>query len=229
MKRFFVVVLTMLTIVARGETFKAGEVYSINLPEGWCELSKPFLDDYAERVRRSMEWVESQPYDYAYQVGEEYGLNFKFPCILVEVVSGRLPSSKLQQLADEAEESAEARYDKEHRIFWTTEAETAGDTRVIRRSALKQTKEGFIRFTGCVLEDEYADFRPIFEKSMLVLEVNKDLRFKPSWFEDLPPIFGVNTGQVIRWTLESLFFGGLLWVIYILIKRIVRRVRANPE
>lgn len=229
MKRFFVVVLTMLTIFAHGETFKAGDVYSITLPEGWTELSKPFLTDFAERVRRSMEWAEPQPYDYAYQVGEEYGLDFKFPCILVEVVPGRLLPTTLRQLVEDADKSSDARYDKEHRIFWTTETESMGDSKLIRRIALKQTKDGFIRFTGCVPEDGYAEFRPTFEKSVMAVNVNEDIRYKPGLFDDLPPIFGLNTGLVIQWGLQSIFVGGLLWVIYILIKRAIRRMRTKSD
>ncbi|MBN2685904.1 MAG: hypothetical protein JXR40_11545 [Pontiellaceae bacterium] len=227
MKRVFVVVLTMLTIFAHGETFKAGEVYTISLPEGWCELSEPFLSDFAERVRRNMEWAEPQPYDYAYQVGEEYGLNFKFPCILVNIVPGRLLPPKLQLLADQAKKSDEARYDKEHRIFWTTEIETMGDEKLVRRIALKQTKDGFIRFIGCVPEDGYAEFRPTFEKAVISAVVNEEIRYKPSLFEDLPPIFGLNTGLIIQWTLQSLLIGGLLWGVYVLVKRAVRRMRAK--
>lgn len=228
MKRFFLVVLTMLTVVAHGETFKAGEVYSITLPEGWCELSKLFLTDFAERVRKNMEWAEPQPYDYAYQIGEEVGLEFQFPCILVEVVSGRLPSPTLQQLAEDADKSQEAVYDKQNRIFWTTEIETTGeDQKLVRRVALKQTKDGFIRFTGCIPEDGYAEFRPTFEKAVTAVEVNEDIRYKAGWFDDLPPVFGLNTGLLIKWGLQSILAGGILWGIYILIKRTIQRMRAK--
>lgn len=230
MKRFFLVVLTMLTMFARGETFKAGEVYSITLPEGWCELSKLFLTDFAERVRKNMAWPEPQPYDYAYQIGEEAGLEFQFPCILVEVVPGRLLPATLNQLAEEADKSQEAVYDKQNRIFWTTEIETMGeDQRLVRRVALKQTKDGFIRFTGCIPEDGYAEFRPTFEKAVTAVEVNEEIRYKPGWFDDLSPVFGLNTGQLILWGLQSILVGGILWGIYILIKRTIRRMRAKTE
>ncbi|MBN2684451.1 MAG: hypothetical protein JXR40_04170 [Pontiellaceae bacterium] len=227
MKRLIIVVLTVLTVIARGETFKAGAVYSITLPEEWRELSKPFLDDYAERVRKNMAWTEPQPYDYAYQIGEEEGFEFQFPCILVEVIYGRLPSPTLQQLAEDADQSEDARYDKKHRIFWTTEIETMGDEKLVRRVALIQTKDGFIRFTGCVPEDEYAEFRPTFEKAVTAVEVNEEIRYKAGWFDDLPPVFGLNTGLLIQWGLQSLLAGGILWGIYILVKRTIRRMRAK--
>ena len=225
-KRFLTILFTAGVLTAQASTFEAKDNYSIDLPDTWVEIPEGLLIDYSAQLLKKSKDGTAPTYNYGYQLENPNGYWLTHPYILVELLpQGRMPSAALQE-----KEGDGVTYDKDQRILWATlsDKSMAGEP-VKARVALIQTEVGLIRLTGCATEASYEEMLPFFEKAFSELKVDKSIQFQPRFLEDLPPVGGMNTGQIILWVLQSAVIGLALWAIYILIKRSLASKKTTVE
>ena len=224
MKRILSVVFSLLVIAAYGETFTAGNLYSIDLPDEWREIPNAELNPSSEGAE-----IAHESYDFGYQL-DGSGKWLSFPYILVkEIPCGRLSSAKAEWYAEgqagnkgfvEGISSGGLRYDKDNQILWSIlELKRNGDSTVKAIIALKQTETGLIRLMGCSAEEHFEELSGVFEKAFLTLKVDESVRYKPRMLDNMPIVNGVDSGMVVIWGVQGAGVGLALWLIYIFIKK----------
>ena len=56
--------------------------------------------------------------------------------------------------------------------------------------------------------------------------MDESIAYKPQFADTMPVIGGIMTGKLILWGIQAVVIGGVLWLIYIRIKRLVRKDKA---
>lgn len=231
LKKMIVACVVALTLSASGETFQTSDLFSIDLPDGWLQVPADILDEFSLKNESISSNAPAQYYDYGYQAEAPNGRWLSYPYVLVQVRPiGRIPSSELaryQKLSAEVEEFTlpevsvgDAVYDKENQTLWSTLATHTDDgTPVKALVAVKLTEVGYIRLMGCTTEDTFGEYESIFREAFSLLGIDESIAYKPQVADAIPSVGGIKTGKVLVWIVQAMVIGGVLWAIYLPLRR----------
>ena len=118
----------------------------------------------------------------------------------------------------------ESTYDKENNILWSTITKQAVNGETVKSLvAVKLTESGYIRLTGCATEASFDQYAKVFREAFGSLEIDESIAYKPQFGDLMPVIGGIMTGKIILWCIQSVVIGGILWLVYMLLKRLARK------
>lgn len=238
MKKLILLCTVAVAVSASGGTFNTTNGFAIDLPDNWVPVPGHVLDAFAERTDNLSTNAAMKYYDYGYQAVSTNGQWLSYPYVLIQVRPiGRIPSSELaryQTLNEKMEEFAlpdvsigETVYDKDNQILWTTLAAYTEDGLPVKALvAVRLTEQGYIRLMGCSAEDMFEEHAKIFRNAFSTLDIDEAIAYKPKIADAVPPVGGIKTGMVLVWAVQAAVIGGILWVVYLLIRRTVRK-RSN--
>lgn len=236
-RKLILLCIAVVAVSVRGATFNTTNGFAIDLPGSWLPVPTDVLDAFAERTGNLSSNAPVQYYDCGYQAVSTNGQWLSFPYVLIQVRPvGRIPSSELaryQTLSEKMEEFAlpdvsigDTVYDKGSQILWTTLATHTEDGLPVKALvAVKLTELGYIRLMGCSTEDTFEEYEKIFRNSFSTLGIDESIAYKPQIADAVPPVGGIKTGMVLVWIVQAVVIGGVLWVVYLLIKRTVRKAK----
>jgi len=234
MKKMITVCLAALAFSASGETFETCDDLSITLPDGWVGISGVVLQAYAKKVNELSPHTPRQVYDCGYQMDND-GKWMTYPYILEQFRPvGRIPWGELARFPEMNSKRAdiglsevsmgESTYDKENHILWSTLTTPTQDGETAKALiAVKLTEVGYIRLTGCATEDSFDQYAKVFREAFSSLQIDESIAYKPQFGDAMPVIGGIMTGKVLVWCIQAVVIGGALWLVYILLKRLVRK------
>lgn len=237
-RKLILLCIAVVAVSVRGATFNTTNGFAIDLPESWVPVPAHVLDAFSERTDNLSSNAPMQYYDYGYQAVLTNGQWLSFPYVLIQVRPvGRIPSSELaryQTLSEKMEDFSlpdvsisETVYDKENHILWTTLSTYTEDGLPVKALvAVKLTEIGYIRLMGCATEDTFEEYVKTFRNAFSTLEIDESLAYKPKFSDAVPSVGGIKTGMVLVWAIQAMVIGGVLWVVYLVIKRQVRKRKA---
>jgi hypothetical protein len=223
-----------IAVFANGETFETDDDFSITLPDGWIQIPGGALQGFSENIDHLSPDTPRQVYDYGYQMGND-GKWLTYPYVLVQVrPEGRIPSGELarfqmmspKQGAINLSEISfgESAYDKENQILWSTLTMQPQEGMPVKALiAVKLTELGYIRFTGCATEASFDEYEKVFIEAFSSLGMHESIVYKPQFADSMPVIGGIMTGRVLIWFIQAVAIGGVLWLVYSLLKRAARK------
>jgi hypothetical protein len=234
MKRTITACILAIAVCVSGATFETADEFSITLPDGWVQIPGSVLQEFAAKMNELSPDAPPQVYDYGYQLGDNGGW-LSYPYVLVQVrPEGRIPSGELarfpkmsSQMGDidlSGVQFGESTYDKEHQILWSTLTTQPPEGETVKALiAVKLTELGYIRLTGCALDASFDDYKKVFTDAFTSLEMDDSIAYKPQFADTMPVIGGIMTGKLIIWFVQAVVIGGALWLIYMLIRRLMRK------
>ena len=234
MKRMIAACIAAIAVSAGGKTFETYDDFSITLPDGWVEIPGSVLQAYAQKVNELSPHTPQQMYDCGYQMDND-GNWLTYPYILVQFrPAGRIPWGELARFPEMNSKRAdiglsevsmgESTYDKENHILWSTLTTPTQDGETAKALiAVKLTEVGYIRLTGCATEDSFNEYEKVFREAFTSLEIDESIAYKPQFGDAMPVVGGIMTGKVLVWCIQAVVIGGALWLVYILLKRLVRK------
>ena len=234
MKRMIAACIATLAFSASGETFETYDHFSITLPDGWMEIPSTVLQAYAEQVEELFPDTPRPVYDYGYQIDD--GNWMTYPYILVQFRPvGRIPWGELARFKEKnlqigdiglSEVSVgESTYDQKNHILWSTLTTPARNGETAKALvAVKLTEMGYIRLIGCASEDSFDQYATIFREAFGSLEIGKSIDYKPQFGDTMPVVGGIMMGRVLVWCIQAVVIGVALWLVYISVKGLVRKV-----
>jgi len=236
MKKTIAVCILAIAVSANGKTFETDDGFSITLPDGWVQIPGSVLQSFAAKVDELSPDTPRQVYDYGYQMDGD-GRWLTYPYILVQVrPEGRIPSGELARYQELRSQKGDidlsevrfgaSTYDKEHQILWSMLTAPAQDGESAKALiAVKLTELGYIRLTGCATETSFDEYEKVFREAFSSLGIDEFIAYKPQFADTMPVIGGILTGKVILWSVQAVVIGGVLWLVYIRIKRLARKSR----
>ena len=237
MKRTIALCIAAIALSVNGGTFETDDGFSINLPDGWVQIPGSVLQAFSAKMGDRSPDTPPQIYDYGYQMGGD-GRWLTYPYVLVQVrPEGRIPSgelaryettsSQLENVDLSGARFGESTYDKENHILWSTLTTPVQDGETAKALvAVKLTELGYIRLTGCAAEDSFDEYERVFREAFSSLELDESIAYQPQFGDAMPVIGGIMTGKVLLWCIQAVVIGGILWLVYILIKRLARKGKA---
>lgn len=231
MKRMIAACIAAIAVSAGGKTFETYDDFSITLPDGWVEIPGYVLQAYVEKVDEIFPDTPRQVYDYGYQI-ENDGKWMTYPYILVQSRPiGRIPSGVLARNQKPSMQTRDiglsevrlgvSTYDKENQILWSTlSTRIQGGEKAKGLVAIKLTELGYIRLAGYAPEDSFDEYENIFREAFTSLGIDESIAYKPQFGDAMPVIGGIMTGKVLVWCIQAVVIGGVLWLVYILLKRL---------
>ena len=85
---------------------------------------------------------------------------------------------------------------------------------------------GYIQLTGYAPMDSFAEYERIFRDAFGNLVLSADIEYQPQFSDTAPVIGGFNTAKLMVFVVQAVLIGGVLWLVYIRIKRLVRKGKA---
>ena len=243
MKRTIALCCLATALSAVGDTFQTYDQFSITLPPGWFWMPENALNQFAQSIDALSPETPGQVYDYGFQYGNTDKW-FTYPYILIQVRPvGRIPTGEMaryskvkrgmEESLDQVREGlasvlAEASagdpvFDDENRILWTSMSmELQSGVLVRSLIAVKLTETGLIQLSGYATADTYDEYEPIFREAFATIELDEAIRYVPQITDHAPVIGNINLGKVFILCLQAALAGGVLWILYALIRRSVR-------
>jgi hypothetical protein len=236
MKKIIAVCVAALAVSVSGITFETDDEFAITLPDGWIQIPGSVLQVFSETIDALSPHTPRQVYDYGYQMGSDENW-LSYPYILAQFrPTGRIPSGELARYQKTSAQMgdiglSEARlgqssYDKKNHILWSTLITHSQDGQALKALvAVKLTDIGYIRLTGCATADLFDHYETVFRDAFSSLIMDESIVYKPRFADTMPVIGGIMTGRVLLWCIQAIVIGGVLWLVYIFIKRLVSKCR----
>ena len=222
MKMIITVCFAAMALSSFGETFYTEDGFSINLPDYWIQVPPAVLQNYEEQQVAS-EAIDdvSLVYDYGFQLDYGDGVWLTYPCILVQVQNvGRFSTGDLERFRQTAEgDAADLAEDKT--LF--LDIRTQGNIKTLVGRQL--TEYGYIELTGFATVDQFESYESVFREAFSTLGIDELIKYKPQITDNAPVVGSVNLGKVLLIVVESALIGGVLWFVYSLVKRAVRKTK----
>lgn len=190
----FLIVLSIAGIASADQAIQKPE-FSMTIPDGWIEIPRDVLDEYAATVKSLAPNAGIERYDYGFQANS--GEWFTYPYILVENRrTGRLPQATLEQ-AEKIDMSAVARneqrnlgsiatgfridapvFDQETKLLWLrAEANVATVGPVSGLLACAPTEQGLIRASAFALAPDFPAYEPVFRANLGNLRADPSIAY----------------------------------------------------
>lgn len=235
MKRTIAACIAAIAVTVCGETFETDDEFSITLPDGWVQIPGSVLQEFSQTTDGLSPDTPRQVYDYGYQMDSD-GKWLSYPYILVQFrPTGRIPSGELARYQKMSSQMmgdiglSEVRlgsssYDKEHQILWSTLSTHAENGETVKAVvAVKLTEIGYIRLTGCATGESFGEYEQVFRDAFNSLVMAESIAYKPQFADAMPVIGGIRTGKILIWCIQAVLIGGVLWLVYIRLKRLIRK------
>ncbi len=217
-KRVITLYLAALVVSAGAGSFETEDLFSIALPKGWVRMPDDVLVSYAEAAAETASEEPAQVYDYGFQLSssEEW---FSYPCILVQVKNiGRFSTGDLERFAESTEGSTSQLNDDKSLIIEVHERD--GIDVLVGRQL---TEYGYIELSGFAPADTFSEYEGVFREAFSNLKLDDRILYKPRITDNAPVIGNINLGKVFLVCLQAAVVGGVLWLIYGLLKRLLKR------
>lgn len=216
-KQLIAACMVMLAVVAGAGTFETEDLFSITLPSGWVRMPDNVMLTYAENVAQQSPDAPAEVYDYGFQLesAQEW---FSYPCILVQVQNiGRFSTGDLERFAQNAE--GEVSSMNNDTLFMDVH-EMDGVKVLVARQL---TEYGFIELSGFATADTFEEYEAAFRDAFSSLQIDELLQYKPQITDNAPVVGSINLGKVVLVFVQAALIGGGLWLVYGLLKRLIRR------
>ncbi len=206
--------------------------FSISLPDGWVEIPRNVLDEYARGLAAAAPNAPSQHYNYGFQSpGKDW---FEYPYILSQVLNtGRIPDNELSQIENipidkEIDKQRAAfepamsdlqvgkpGYDRAENIIWLSiEMNVTGVGTVAGISGMVPTQNGLLTVNGYAPKAEFATHEPAFRLAIKSLKPSADLVYKPGTGSTASRR-GFQIGRIVGFAIV----GGIVAAIFAAIRR----------
>ena len=245
MNKLITICILSMVITAGGDTFDTYDQFSVTLPTGWVWMPRNVLIQYAKTIDKLAPDTPSQFYDYGFQYRNSDDW-FTYPYILIQVKNvGRIPTgemaryrkvrSGMEEGLDQVREgyssviteavAGEPEFDYERKILWTSMSMDLQDKGQVRALiAVKLTEKGLIQLNGYATSETFDEYEPVFREAFATLEVDEAIRYKPQITDNAPVIGNINLGKVLIVCIQGAIAGGVLWIVYALVRKAIRRV-----
>lgn len=219
MKRFVVLALSAVAFISVAGTFDTEDYFSMTLPDDWIRIPPEVLDVYPGTAMEG-EVAPVETYDYGFQL-ESAGEWFSYPCILVQVRNnvGRYTTGELAQFMEQQGDVVDARLERDN-TFYSGIVEKDGVAVMIGRQL---TEYGFIQLNGFCAAESLPEYEEAFRSAFASLKIDEAIRYKPQLTDNAPVWRGINLGILGLALVLSALVGGVLWFIYAMILRMIRR------
>lgn len=210
MKKVVAICLVSLAVSAGAGTFETEDLFSITLPHGWVRMPDDVLVSYAE--------AKNEVYDYGFQLSDAEKW-LAYPCILVQAnYDGRYSTGDLERFAEDSGGNI-ADYDAGKALF--TEVLVQDGIKVLVGRQL--TEYGFIELKGFAPEEAFDEYEGVFREAFSKLKIDELIQYKPQITDNAPVVGNINLGKAVIVCVQAALIGGVLWLVYSLIKRTVTR------
>jgi len=218
MKRAITIALAVLSISAYAGTFETEDLFSITLPDGWVRMPDDVLISYAETMAENSVDEEAPFYDYGFQLNSSDGW-LTYPCVMVQVnYTGRYATGDLDRYAEDA--GGENVQLNDAKDLFMDVREQNGVKILIARQL---TEYGFIELSGFAPEETFAQYENIFRDAFSTLKLDEKIQYKPQITDNAPVVGSINIGKVVLVGIQAALVGGVLWLVYVLLKGVLKR------
>lgn len=215
------------------QRFNAKEGFTLKLPHNWVRIPGEILDEHSRKLQLAAPDAEKSAYDYGFQLsGAEHW--FACPYILIWLnKTGRIPEGKMKKLTKEKKGSkpieerisgipntkvGEVLYDPDDHTLWMTFLADAEKVKGL--IATRLTRKGCIQIICYANDQDFNEYRKLFEDIVKNIYLSKDLEYKPRITDSIPIISQINFDKL----LSHVFTGALLiCAIWLLLSRIKKK------
>jgi hypothetical protein len=238
MGRIFIiisVVFVLLGIVSGAEftrRFNAKEGFTLKLPYNWVRIPGKVLDEHSRELQQGASDAERPVYDYGFQLSGA-GHWLAEPYILICLnKTGRIPEGKMKKLAKEKKgskpieekvsgipdtEVGEIIYDPDDHALWMTFLADAEKVKGL--IATKLTREGCIQIVCYARDQDFNEYRKLFEDIVKNIYIGEDLEYKPRITDSIPIISQINFDKLLSHVFTSALLIGVIWLLLSRIKK----------
>ncbi len=219
MKKMIFMWMAAMVISASAETFDTEDYFSITLPSEWVRMPDDALVSFTETVGESSpDTSEGIVYDYGFQKATD-GQWLSYPCILVEVRNiGRFSTGDLERFAEQS--AGDDTQLNEDKALFLEIREKDGINILVARQL---TERGFIQLSGFAPVDTFDQYEPVFRDAFANLKIDEAIQYKPQITDHAPVVGNVNLGKVFIVCVQAALVGGIMWVVYTLVRRKLKR------
>jgi hypothetical protein len=214
------------------QRFNAKEGFTLKLPDKWVPIPGEFLDEHSRKLQQVAPDAGKLVYDYGFQLSDA-GHWLACPYILICLnKTGRIPEGKMKKLTKERRGSkpieekisgipdtkvGEILYDPDDHTLWMTFL--AGAEKVKGLIATKLTREGCIQIVCYANDQDFNEYRKLFEDIVKNIYLSKDLEYKPRITDSIPIISQVDFDKLLSHVFTSALLIGAIWLLLSRIKK----------
>jgi len=214
------------------QRFNAKEGFTLKLPDKWVQIPGEILDEHSSKLQQASPDEEKPVYDYGFQLSGS-GHWLACPYILICVnKTGRIPEGKMKRLAKEKKgskpieekisgipntEAGDILYDPDDHTLWMTFHADAEKVKGL--IATKLTREGCIQIVCYSNDQDFNEYRKLFEDIVKSVYINKDLEYKPRITDSIPIISQIDFDKFLSHVFTSALVIGAIWLLLSRIKK----------
>jgi hypothetical protein len=208
------------------QRFNAKEGFTLKLPYNWVQIPGEVLDEHSGKLQQAAPDVEKPVYDYGFQLSGA-GQWFIPPYILIYVNrAGRIPEGKMKKLTKEKKgskpieekisgipdtEVGEIMYDPDDHTLWMTFL--AELEKVKGLIATKLTREGCIQIVCYANDQDFNEYRKLFEDIVKNIYISEDLEYKPRITDSIPIISQIDFDKALTRLFSGVIVIALIWLL----------------
>lgn len=214
------------------QRFNAKEGFTLKLPDKWVQIPGEILDEHHRKLQQAAPDEEKPSYDYGFQLSGA-GHWLARPYILVRLnKTGRIPEGKMKKLTKEKKgskpieekisgipntEVGEILYDPDDHILWMTFLADAEKVRGL--VATKLTRDGCIQIVCYADDQDFNEYRMLFEDIVKSIYLSKDLEYKSRITDSIPVISQIDFNEFLSHVFTSALVIGAIWLLLSRIKK----------
>ena len=238
MGRIFIIISVVFVlpgIVSGAEftqRFNAKEGFTLKLPYNWVRIPGEVLDEHSRKLQQAAPDAEKLIYDYGFQMSSA-GYWLACPYILICLnKTGRIPEGKMKKLTKEKKgskpieekisgipntEVGEILYDSDDHTLWMTFLADAEKVKGL--IATKLTREGCIQIVCYAEDQDFNEYRKLFEDIVKNIYISEDLKYKPRITDSIPIISQINFDKLFSHVFTSALLIAAIWLLLSKIKK----------
>lgn len=214
------------------QRFNAKEGFTLKLPANWVQIPGEILNEHSGKLQQASPDKEMPAYDYGFQLSGA-GHWLACPYILVCLnQTGRIPEGKIKKLTKEKDgsqpieekisgipntEVEDIRYDPNDHTLWMTFLADAEGVRGL--VATKLTQKGCIQIVCYSSDQDFPEYRGLFENIVKNIYLSKDLKYKSRITDSIPIISQVDFRKFFSHVFTSALLIGAIWLLLNRIKK----------
>jgi len=214
------------------QRFNAKESFTLKLPYNWVRIPGEVLDEHSRKLQQAAPDAEKLVYDYGFQLsGAGYWLACPYILICLNK-TGRIPEGKMKKLTKEKKgskpveekisgipntEVREILYDPDDHTLWMTFLADAEKIKGL--IATKLTREGCIQIVCYAEDQDFNEYRKLFEDIVKNIYISEGLEYKPRITDSIPIISQINFDKLLSHVFTSALLIGAIWLLLSRIKK----------
>ncbi|MDL1958104.1 MAG: hypothetical protein LWX01_11380 [Deltaproteobacteria bacterium] len=208
------------------QRFNAKEDFTLKLPYNWVQIPGEVLDEHSRKLQQAAPDAEKLVYDYGFQLsGAGYWLACPYILICLNK-TGRIPEGKMKKLTKEKKgskpieerisgipdtEVGEILYDLDDHTLWMTFLADAEKIKGL--IATKLTREGCIQIVCYAEDQDFNEYRKLFEDIVKNICISEDLEYKPRITDSIPIISQINFDKALPRLFSGVIVIALIWLL----------------